>query len=243
MSTFAQALRAEAVKLRHTLSARLILLAPVVIVLLATTQISFANLHRAEVPDPVMVWKSFCRGLFMLWNFLMLPLFVTLQAALLAGLEHGSQQWKHLLALPMPRQVHYAAKLCMLTAMTAAVAGWVVMQVQPDYGLAGPPPWAWLAWRTLASIVAAGLMIALQAWIALRWQSFTAAVAVGIAGTVSGFIIGNSERFGHWFPWSMPVQVFNHNGEHLWFVVIAGLTAGGAVAFIARWDCARREYA
>jgi len=253
MSHLIRALRAEQVKLRHTLSLWLVPMAPLVIVLLAVAQFSFANVHRPQPFDPVAVWKSFSQGMFLLWNFLMLPLFVTLQAALLAGLEHGGQQWKHLLALPMPRRTHYAAKLCVLVAMTAAatlllglatpLAGWVVMQVQPGYGLAGAPPWAWLAGRSLASIAAAGILIALQGWVALRWQSFTVAVSVGIAGTVAAFLIGQSEKVGRWFPWSMPAQVFAFNGVHLWFVVIAGLTVGAAIAVFALWDCARREYA
>lgn len=253
MSALTRALRAERVKLRHTLAAWLVPLAPAVIILLVVAQFSFATVHRPNAPDAVDVWKSFCLGMFTLWNFLMLPLFVTLQAALLAGLEHGAQQWKHLLALPMPRQTHYAAKLCVLAAMTAVstlllaaatpLAGWVVMQVQPGYGLAGSPPWAWLAWRALASVAAAGVLIAVQGWVALRWQSFTVAVSVGIAGTVAGFLIGQSKSLGHWFPWSMAAQVFAGNGEHLWFVVIAGLVAGSAMMAFALWDCARREYA
>lgn len=253
MSALMRALRAERVKLRHTLAAWLVPLAPMVIVLLALAQFSFAKVHRPQAVDSLAVWKNFCQGMFVLWNFMMLPLFVTLQAALLAGLEHGNQQWKHLLALPAPRAVHYAAKLCVLAAMAGLstlllgvctpLAGWVVMHVQPDYGLAGPPPWVWLAGHVLATIVAAGGLIALQGWIALRWQSFTVAVSVGIAGTVAGFMIGQSERLGHWFPWSMAVQVFARDGQRLWFVVIAGLIAGAAVTAFALWDCARREQA
>lgn len=253
MNDLIRALRAERVKLRHTLSLWLVPLAPVVLLLLALAQFSFSNkMHRPEPIDPIAVWKSFCQGMFMLWNFLMLPLFITLQAALLAGMEHGNQQWKHLLALPLPRRTHYAAKLCVLVALTAGstlllgvgtpLVGWVVMHVQPLYGLAGAPPWAWLAVRMLASIAAAGVLIALQAWVALRWQSFTVALSVGIGGTVAAFMIGQSEKTGRWFPWSMPAQVFAFNGAHLWFVVIAGLLVGTVIAAVALWDCGRREY-
>lgn len=253
MSMLGRALRAELVKLRHTLAAWLVLLAPAVIVLIAVAQFSFATVHRPEAAGSEAVWISFCQGMFVLWNFLMLPLFVTLQAALLAGLEHGSQQWKHLLALPVPRWTHYAAKLGVLAAMVTAstlllcvatpAVGWIVMHVQPAYGLAGPAPWGWLLRHTLAGIAAAGLLVALQAWVALRWRSFTTAVSVGIAGTVAGFMVGQSERFGHWFPWSMPAQVFVGKGEHLWFVVVAGLAAGGVATALGLWDYGRREYA
>jgi ABC-2 type transport system permease protein len=253
MNDLIRALRAEQIKLRHTLSLWLVPLAPAVILLLALAQFSFAKVHRPDPIDHIAVWKSFSNGMFVLWNFLMLPLFVTLQAALLAGLEHGNQQWKHLLALPMPRRTHYAAKFCVLVAMTAAstllmgaalpLLGWAVMHLQPGYGLAGMPPWDWLAGRTVASIAAAGVLIALQGWVALRWQNFTVALFVGIAGTVAAFVIAQSEKTGRWFPWSMPAQVFAFDGAHLWFVVIAGLAVGAPIAAFAMWDCARREYA
>lgn len=252
MSALVRALRAERIKLRHTLAAWMVPLAPGVILLLSLVQLGFAHVPPPGPTDPMAAWKHFCQGMFTLWLFLMLPLFITLQAALLAGLEHGHHQWKHLLALPVPRRTHFMAKLCMLMAMVAAstlliavatpLVGWVIMQLNPAQGLTGSPPWAWLVSRALASIVAAGALMALQGWVALRWQSFTVAVSVGTAGMVSGFLIGQSDRLGHWFPWSMPVQVFLRDGVHLWFVLVAGLVAGVAIAGFALWDCSRREY-
>ena len=64
-------------------------------------QISFSRFPAsARFRDPAAAWLMFARASSVLWVFLMLPLFVTLESALLAGLEHGERQWKHLLALP-----------------------------------------------------------------------------------------------------------------------------------------------
>ena len=41
---------------------------------------------------------------------------------------------------------------------------------------------------------------------ALRWRSFAVAVGVGMGATVMGFLIGQSGRFGPWYPWSLPMQ-------------------------------------
>ena len=88
------------------------------------------------------------------------------------------------------------------------------------------------------------LIVALQTWIAVRWRSFTVAVSVGMSATVMGFLIGQSERFGHWYPWSMPMQVLAGKGQCIWASCsVAGLAGGLLVAAArpARISC-RREF-
>lgn len=251
MSALGRALAAEQVKLRHTLAAWMVVLAPMLVVLLSVLQISLSRLHGPSSLSGQEAWMRFASGLFVLWVFLMLPLFVTLQAALLANMEHGPQTWKHLLALSLPRWSHYAAKLFVLAAMVVTatallalatpLAGWVIMHTQPAFGIAGPAPWRWLAVHASACVAAAGLMIALQAWVAMRWQSFTTSVFVGVAGTVAGFLIGQSARFGPWFPWSMPVQVLARQSTHLVQVVVVGLVGGVLMAIVGLWQFDRGE--
>jgi hypothetical protein len=194
----------------------------------------------------------YCQSVYALWAFLMLPLFVTLEAALLAGLEHGDHQWKHLLALPLPRGAHLAAKMLALAALVALgflallvlapVGGWLLPRLQPAFGIAGPPPWAWLLRTAADAYLASLLVVALQCWIAVRWQSFTVAVSVGMSATVMGFLIGQSERFGHWYPWSMPLQVLAGKGQWASFVVAAGTIGFFVVALLALADFRRREF-
>ena len=58
-------------------------------------------------------WVFYTQQTLVIWSLLMLPLFVTLETALVAQWEHHSQQWKHLFALPVSRGALYAAKyLC-----------------------------------------------------------------------------------------------------------------------------------
>ncbi|WP_374603279.1 ABC transporter permease [Arenimonas sp.] len=217
MSALSRALWAEHLKLRGTLAAWMCLVAPAVVVLVYVLQVSFSRFPANRPPLPGdEAWNGFMQATLVLWAFLMLPLLVTLQAALLAGLDHQGNQWKHLLALAPPRRVHYLAKLLGLAALVAMsqlamflllpLGGAVLSVVKPAFGLVGGPPWAALA-RELAEIYAACLMlVALHTWIALRWRSFAVAVGVGMAATVMGFLIGQSARFGPWYPWSLPMQ-------------------------------------
>jgi hypothetical protein len=68
------------------------------------------------------------------------------------------------------------------------------------------------------------------------------AVSVGMSATVMGFLIGQSERFGHWYPWSMPVQVLAGKGQWTEFVMAAGVIGFAVAALLALVDFRRREF-
>jgi len=252
MNALLRALRAETLKLRGSLAAWMCLVAPATVVALYVLQLSFSRVPAHFSGGPEKSWFMLSQSVMGLWLFLMLPLFITLQAALLAGLDHAERGWKHLLALPVPRSVHYLAKLALLAAMVLAaflallallpLAGWVLMQTQPKLGLAGWPDGVWLLRTAGAGFLASLMMVALHTWLAIRWRSFTVAVAVGMSATVAGFLIGQSERFGHWWPWSMPLQVLAGEGVWTGFVMVAGVTGGLVVAALGLADFLRREW-
>jgi hypothetical protein len=122
------------------------------------------------------------------------------------------------------------------------VGGKLLPILQPRFGIAGLPPWNFLFTRLAAMVAAAMLMVALHTWVALRWHSFTVAVAIGMSATVAGFLIGQSARFGHWYPWSMPVQVLAGEGKYLQFVVVASLVGAVIVGVLGLLDFLRREH-
>lgn len=242
-------LAAEALKLKHTLALWMCVIAPAVVVLLQVLQLL---LHRgsaeAVAGDP---WMGFGRAILALWSFLMLPLFVTLQAALLAALEHQERHWKHLLALPVPRGAHYLAKAAMLAALLALATLLLVgvliplcgqlLRLRPAMGMNGWPDLATLGTLAAQVYAASLLMLALQIWVALRWRSFTVAVATGMSATVMGFLIGQSATWGPWFPWTMAVQPMTRNPSPGTVVLVSTLgavlvTAIGARAFARRED-------
>jgi hypothetical protein len=249
LRSFAGALSAERLKLRRTLALRMSLVTPAVVVVLCVLQFGLAETLGGQ-GDPDLAWREFAGASFALWAFLMLPLFVTLEAALLAGLEHGDRQWKHLLALPVPRSAHYLAKWTALAGLLLgaalifvgliAVGGWALMHIRPETGLGGWPPWGWLLRRCIGMVTAALFMAAIQLWVAIRWSSFTIAVGAGMSATVAGFIIGQS-RFGHWYPWSMPVELFVRDGRHAAFAMAASALGAAAVLAFSLWEFSRRE--
>lgn len=251
MSALLRALDAERLKLRGTLAAWTCVIAPATVVLLYVLQMAFSRVPASFSTTPAKAWMMYSQSVLALWLFLMLPLLVTLQSALLAGLEHADHHWKHLLALPLPRGIHYLAKLLVLAAMVLAgfavlllllpPGGLALMVLKPAIGLAGLPDVAWLLRSAALAFAASLLMVAIHTWVSIRWRSFTVAVSVGMGATVAGFLIGQSERFGHWYPWSMPMQVLAGDGKYADFVVAAGLLGGAVVALLGLADFSRRE--
>ena len=246
-----RALSAEALKLRGTLALWMCLIAPVAITVLVILQFGLSNMARPAPFAPVEAWWRYSLAPMQLWAFLMMPLFLTLQSSLLAGLEHGNHQWKHLFALPLPKGVHYLSKLIALTGMLALAmlalfvlipaGGLLLAWLQPKLGIAGAPPLGKLA-QALLAIFAAGLLItALHTWIALRWRSFTVSVSIGMVATVAGFLIMQSKDHGYLYPWSMPVSAILGDGLHTAFVVAAGLIGGAFATLAGLWDFVRRE--
>ena len=253
MIALVRALHAELLKLRGTLALWMCLVAPATVAVLYVLQMTFMDYDGRTVAAPADAWRMYAQSVMALWTILMLPLFVTLEAALLAGLEHANQQWKHLLALPMPRSAHYLAKLIVLAAVVALamlalcvcipLGGWALQWLQPRFGIGGPPPMAMVASLAAKAFCASLLMVALQGWIALRWRSFTVAVATGMTATVMGYLIGQSARFGHFYPWAMALQVMASEPKHLSFVLVAGVAGGLLVTGLAVWEFSRREVA
>lgn len=253
MMALGRALHAEALKLRGTLALWMCAVAPALVVGILVLQVlaRFPAAGGRAPPPADEAWVTYGQSVLGLWAFLMLPLLITLQAALLAGIEHGNQQWKHLLALPLPRGVHFLAKLLALAGLVllshAAMAallplgGLALSVLKPAFGLAGAPPWAWLAERLAWICIATGLLVALHTWIALRWRSFAVAVGVGMGATVAGFLIGQSAKYGPWYPWSLPVQVLASDPSVAFRVMAWSTAAGLVVALAALAGFVRRE--
>lgn len=251
MNMLMRALSAEALKLRGTLALWMSLIAPAAVVGLVVLQVLAMDLSKAKVNPPEQAWENFIMMVVSLWALLMMPLFITLQSALIAGLEHSNQQWKHLLSLPVPKGVHYLAKLIALMGLVMLalavlglllpLGGWVLAEFKPQAHIAGPVPWDTLA-RLIPACFAAGvLMMAIHTWVSTRWRSFTVAVSFGMVATVAGFLIMQSQEYGKFYPWSMPMQLVAGDGENLRFAVVASLSGGLLVALAGLWGFVRRE--
>ena len=125
---FFRVLSTECLKLKRTLALWMVLVSPLVMVLLefAIT----AKGARGLIAGGKDAWAPMARQTVEAWTLLMMPLFVTLETSLLAGLENTGKNWKSLLALPAPRWTVYVSKLVVtISLLWAAHAVLVVSTI------------------------------------------------------------------------------------------------------------------
>lgn len=249
--TLVRALRAEQLKMRRTLALGLAPVAPLVIVALQIA-IVIERQEYFQSQKLANAWGEYGGQTVFLWTVLMLPLFVTLETALLSNLEHSHQQWKHLFALPIPRGAIYAAKqigamiiiaLSMASLYAYIVASGLCIKVlAPGLGFEAPVPWFTFLRTIGLSFLASWLIISIHTWISLRWHSFVLASAVGIAAIVIAVVLLQSE-WSEWYPWTMPGLVANGLEEGQWpgSQLLVGSLGGLAVALLGGWDVSRRD--
>jgi hypothetical protein len=252
MTVMVRALKAEVLKMKRTLALWLAFAAPLVVVVF----ILVGYLDRGEEwlgTGLENVWVEFAHSVDIFWALLMLPLFITLQTALLAGLEHQSEQWKHLYALPIPRWAVVVAKQAAAAALMGLshlilicftlLGGWLLWLLRPGLGFHVAIPWGRLLRPVATVYLASWLILAIHTWVALRWRSFVVASAAGIVPTVLGVIVVNSE-WGSFYPWALAGLIVNglNKGESLPLLeFLLGSLGGLVAALVGGWEITRRE--
>ena len=249
--TLVRALSAEALKMKRTVALRMVVLAPVVVVVLVTFLLS--QMPSALLLRRGTLWMELTRTMLGLWATLMMPLFITIETALIAGLDHSENQWKNILALPVPRWTIYIGKLLVACGMVIAstfllmcgvlMAGAVLPYLRPELIFGWPPPW--LEIFTKGSQVAAlsATALATQHWISVRWRSFPVPVGVGVAAVVVGVVVvaSKSNVWELWYPWAVMTRPLVTPPTDLTILLWTHGLAGIAIALIGCWTFCRRE--
>lgn len=242
---------AELLKLKRTLALRLAVITPLALVILQVIVTQQRQNYYAQ-QNLTDGWQEFVQPTTMLWSLLMLPLFVTLETALISGLEHNNRQLKHLFALPVPRWTIYAAKqfsgmLLIGVSMLAlslflTLGGLALRLLMPGFGFEAPIPWLMILQRCGIIYLGCWLIIAIQIWVSMRWSSFVVASAAGITLTVAGILVVQSD-WGSFYPWALPGLLVNQlsKGDTYTAELLFGSLGGIIVGLIGGWDVTRRD--
>ena len=210
---FLRVLLTECLKLKRTLALWMVLVTPLVMVLLQfAITAKRANSFMANGHD---AWPPMVKQTIEVWTLLMMPMFVTLETSLLAGLENTGKNWKSLLALPAPRWTIYASKLLVTISLLWAAhavlvagtigSGALLTVIYPKLNLGSLPLNPFVA-PMLRVSVSALLAVAIQHWVSLRWQSYSVAIGFGMVAMLIGIFAVQSSAIGPWFPWSLPIR-------------------------------------
>ena len=212
MSLF-RALHAELLKLKRTLAFRVIFVLPFLVALL-----QFFIVWRTKKFGPAFsLWQTLPTNSLQVWAVFMLPLLITLETALLSGIEHSDKQWKHIFALPVPRHSVYFAKLIvaqlliltstLILSLLTILVGVAATHIRPELANAGPVPYLWFAKHTAVVWLASWLIIAIHTWISSRWSGFPIPLGAGIGGTFFA-LFAASASLGKYYPWLLPFNIF-----------------------------------
>jgi ABC-2 type transport system permease protein len=252
MNEFFRIVAVEGLKLRRTLAFRLAVLAPLFIVILQFTIELVRGGEESESSPGLNPLMGFGQGILTFWTIVLLPFCAALIAALLAALEHHGDNWKHILALPVPRTLLFAAKwmaaaglLSLSSVVLVAaycLAAAILQAVKPGWSAASWPVITVIQ-RAFFGLCAAGLLLSIQMWISLRWRSFIPGLAIGVVALVVNIIILPAGMFAaNLFPWCLPAVAMAPHSPHRVLGVAWGLLGGVAVGMIACWDLSRREH-
>lgn len=238
-----RAVHAELLKLKRTLALRMVFAAP----LLVATLNFFVLWQRRNVGPDFKMWEMLSQVSLSAWAVFMMPLLITLETALLNGIDHGEKNWKHIFALAIPRPAVYAAKLLVaqalilastlfLTALTI-LTGLFFTRVRPEMANGDAPPYGWMLKHAVMIWLAAWLIIAIHTWISIRWSGFALALGAGIGGVFFALFAANA-RVGKFYPWLLPMNVLSKErvAMALWLGAVGGVVAAvvGCLEFVRR---------
>jgi len=239
-----RALHAEMLKLKRTLAFRMVFVAPL---LVATLQF-FIIWNQKRFNANFNLWETMPKSALTVWAVFMLPLLITLETALINGVEHGEKQWKHIFALPIPRYSVYTAKLLIAQSLAAAstlilcaltvLAGLALARLRPEMPAAGAIPYIWILKHAALVWLAAWLIISIHTWVSVRWPGVALALGAGIGGTFFA-IFAASARVGKYYPWLLPVNVFTE--ERLTAALLLGAVGGVIAAVVGCVEFVRRD--
>jgi ABC-2 type transport system permease protein len=251
-----RALFAEILKLKRTIALKMVVLAPVAVVLLTgfmASQAPVSTLHARATTD---LWMALARVNLQFWGLLMLPLYITLQTALIADVDHSGNQWKALFARPVPRWTVYVAKLLMAMATVAAsgavllgailVTGAVLPHLaDSELRFGSPVPIGAILAQIAGMTALAFLSLAIQHWVSLRWRSFSVAMGFGIVAMVTSFaMLLAAGQYGAWpqyFPWALPMLVVAKQHAPVESVLVISAMLGIVASMVGCADFCRRE--
>ena len=245
---FLRVLSTELLKLKRTLALWMVLVTPLVMVLLQfaiTAKRAGGLIHSGADAWPPMVKQTV-----EVWALLMMPMFVTLETSLLAGLEHAGRNWKSLLALPAPRWTLYVSKLVITIALLWGAhavlvagtigSGFLLKLIFPGLNLGSMPldPFVAPMLRVSASAL---LAVAIQHWVSLRWQSYSVAIGFGMCAMLAGIFAVQSKTLGAWFPWSLPIRAVLDGAAGQDRITAVAVVGAVMATTLGCWGFVRRE--
>lgn len=229
----------EHIKIKSTLVPWLAFFAPafVVVVAFVASYTGGDKVYRSGV-DP---WIDFTGHILVGWSLFVYPIYVSLQSALYAGIEHQNKAWAYQCSLPVPKWSIYVSKLITLSLLIAIshivllglsqAGGLLLAAMKPQYGFQHFSMHRVLVVGS-ALLFFSGLgMAAIQLLISIRFENFLIPASLGLFATMVG-AVSRGFSISNGSPYLWPTNLLNGTLEmHDWQYIYL-LAAVGAYAVI-----------
>nr|WP_295926388.1 ABC transporter permease [uncultured Dyadobacter sp.] len=208
----------EKIKVSRTLVLWLAFFAPAFVVLVAFVA-AYADGDKFYKPG-VNPWLNFSGHVLVGWALFVFPIYVSLQSALYAAIEHQNRAFAYLYSLPVPRWSIYASKLLVLTVLTglshvalygsAEAAGWLLGLLKPHYGFQNHSMHEVLLKATLRMFLGGGGIMVIQLFISIQFASFIIPAGFGLFATMAG-VISRGFTISTASPYLWPICFLNNS--------------------------------
>ncbi len=211
MSAFASVFSAELLKAKRSLLLKVSLLIPAGVMLLEL--IDALQRNTLGIQPDVNFWSAISEHISRIWLFMLYPLLITLQTALIGEMDYRSGTWKVVCSQPKKRWIVIAAKQS-LAAIVAFISlacllvclllfGFCLSILKPEFQVNAYIPLADLGWFFLAPFLISLLLISMQTWINLNWGNFVVSCSSGVTFMLVALFLFDHE-FSRYFPWDFP---------------------------------------
>ncbi|MFT7536079.1 MAG: hypothetical protein ACI85K_002033 [Hyphomicrobiaceae bacterium] len=233
MQSYLRALSAEILKYRRTMALWLALGIPTLITGIAWIVLTQSKMATADTDSR---WSVLAGFVVQSWSTTCLHIGGAILIGMLWGLEHNSNQLKHVLAQPVSRHAMFWAKttgilglialgtllLCTLSSLVAIAVG--IGPVRWEITFEGPFR-AYLGWLPTMAMVS---------WVAQRFSSFALPLILGVIGVIVGTIVTMSEEYWSFVPWTWSMLAANGSDDVPNQAVALALSCG-TLTLIGSW--------
>ena len=228
---------AETMKQKRSLTGLVIILAPV-LMFIFNFMIGLGGYYGTKT-NGTEIMDTILNNSLNLWALIMLPMALSLLAALNANVEFRNNQWKHIHVLSTPPWKVMLVKWVSNIAMSAMThffhfaliitAGFILVTIN-GHSFAGAVDYIYLFQHICIIFLASILVVTIQTILALIFDNFLLVMALGTVLMISNYFVAQS-RFGFLSPWAHPMRLHRYMVEDIYFWPIMVMNTLGSLIF------------
>ncbi|MBI9050184.1 MAG: ABC transporter permease [Anaerolineaceae bacterium] len=178
-----------------------------------------------------------------LWALIMLPMALSLLAALNANVEFRNNQWKQIYAFPVPTWKIMTVKWVINVAMSAMahifhlvlmLAAAFVLVTLNGHSFVGAMDYVYVFQHILVIFLASIMIVTIQTILALVFDNFLLVMALGTGLMISNYFVAQSS-YGYLSPWSHPMRLnrFMSEDPYFWPLLVINIFGSLILAYVA----------